>query len=499
MTLSRSISLLLLLAGKAASLIGEDGLCSLHIYVPFTLDGVENLAFAETPNLTNNGMSQLAAAAMAVRHFNERNATAVSELGDFIDCPIQLDIDNSLVFNTDADPFLSSRYFFEESIGADTNSSGSIPCAMVGPFHDAPAAELSSMATAAQIPLITARSFDSSTVSDLYSPFTSSVFPDIVSSPNVIVDYLLYLNRTDFIALLYPLENLGFQRREAFGLEFDERGIRWTSSPYFGQDAESTDAASRSYFAAMQRILESGYRTVVVSLRDPFTDLRPIAEAAEELGMNDGQYLYVFVDIFDPSLLFDDDPIVRKLIEGAAWVIPLSEDLLFFNSFFSSWLDQGQGTVDILNQLNPLTQGEEGFVDAQPDYYQTAIPEYGCAFMYDAVMTSGIGACTAWNLLNATKPRALSGLDHQLGVRQSNFRGASGEVTFGSPQFTFLGGTRKPGTVIWSSLNIRTPELGIFSIVHWNIPGEDSGWERVGNATEFDFIFAMGLPSRHCI
>ncbi|KAL7580733.1 hypothetical protein ACA910_001017 [Epithemia clementina (nom. ined.)] len=432
------------------------------------MGGVANMAFTGTndnPSFTNDGFSMLAGAVLAIKHFNERNDSAVEELHHYMDCPVQIDIDNSLVFNTDGSfSHASSRSFFQ---------SKDIPCAMVGPFSDFPAVELSVLAQAAQIPLVTARSFSLRVVSDVYSPFTSSVFPDAVASATQVVTFLQHQNRSNYTALLYPLSDVGFQRREALGFELDDRNMHWMSSAYTQDASMGYVSTSRSYLAAMRAIKNSGYRTIVIALDDPLVDMQPIADAVELLAMNRGDYFYVFYDVMEPSHVFEvENKNIQKLLFGAAWILPLSEDIIMDNMFWKSWTEQGQDSVDVLNALNPMKPGEEGYVFANSDFFQIAEPEYGSAYLYDAIMAAGIGACHALEMLGGTTNGTLTGADHNEGIRQSEFRGATGYIAFGQRQF-FLGGARKLGTSSWGAINFLSEEQDWFDIPDMLFPGTE--------------------------
>ena len=64
------------------------------------------------------------------------------------------------------------------------------PCAMVGPFSDLPALELSAVANAAQFPHVALRSFNMRVGSETFSPYTSQIFPDLMASTNALVTFL---------------------------------------------------------------------------------------------------------------------------------------------------------------------------------------------------------------------------------------------------------------------------------------------------------------------
>ena len=118
-------------------------------------------------NKTTVGFSQLAAAVLAVKHFNTRNATVVPQIADLPEnCTVTLEI--SKAFN-------AIRFDWEgiRSIASD----GLASCAMVGPFDDETASDLTVMAQANFLPLVTTKSYDVNLISDQNSQFTTSVYP----------------------------------------------------------------------------------------------------------------------------------------------------------------------------------------------------------------------------------------------------------------------------------------------------------------------------------
>lgn len=125
-------------------------------------------------NLTNKGFSHMAAALLAMEHFNTRNASVVQELTDFEECSIRFDMNQSKVFDTGSVTHQASQSLWEQDI---------IPCAMAGPFNDVPAIELSVMATAGKIPMVAHRAHNLRITSDHLGPFSSQVFLEQYPQP----------------------------------------------------------------------------------------------------------------------------------------------------------------------------------------------------------------------------------------------------------------------------------------------------------------------------
>ena len=110
--------------------------------------------------------------------------------------------------------------------------------------------------------------------------------------------------------------------------------------------------------------------------------------------------------------------------------------------------------------------------------------------MYDAVLTAGIGACHAQAALNGTTNGALTGEQHNWGVRHSQFRGASGNLSFGDRNF-FLGGARDLGTSCWGAINFVSEELGWFEIPDMLLPDlVGPRWSRL-----LPYVYADGTDT----
>jgi hypothetical protein len=87
-------------------------------------------------------------------------------------------------------------------------------------------------------------------------------------------------------------------------------------------------------------------------------------------------------------------------------------------------------------------------------------------FLYDAVMTAGIGACLAEQASNGT----VSGTDHQSSIRRTTFTGATGLVAFGGETKDEIG-ARDPSTVSWAEINVLPPRSGGNETEHFSITG----------------------------
>ena len=247
------------------------------------------------------------------------------------------------------------------------------------------------MAYAANIPMISILNDDM--VRDFSRPMRTSVFPDLLESAIVLVSFLLHLERTDFIAFLYPLSDKGMQRRSALGVMLDSNNVRWMASEYVdsvattkikqkeGKLGADDVLNARTVRTAVKRIKQSGFRTVVISLDHNYERMfEEIADAIEEFGMNDGEHFFVFLEPIGLSDYdIDSNVNIRKLITGSAFVLPLSDDNVNWigNPLIEDWSRLGEPTLnEKLNFLNPMEP-------ASPAYMRETQPEYGSGMLLE--------------------------------------------------------------------------------------------------------------------
>jgi len=202
----------------------------------------------------------------------------------------------------------------------------------------------------------------------------------MIASADILSSFLFYKNRTDFIAFLYSLTDAPMQRRETLTFYLDERRLRWTTSAYVNLfAADKFSLTSRSQLSSLEVIKRSGYRTIVVAMDSAWSEIQGIADAAEALGMNNGDYFWLFYDIFEPVLTFRGNENITKLVSGSAWLLPISSAFLGAEAdpFDRSWRSQGKQEVDRLNAFNPIQPSQPGYKFAEDDFFQEVPYEYG--------------------------------------------------------------------------------------------------------------------------
>jgi hypothetical protein len=180
----------------------------------------------EIGDLPRIGFSHMAAAYMAMKHFNERNPAIVKELKTdpklHLDaCPVRFDMNRSRFFNDAtytheaATLLLQAEYEqTQKDMQTSTNAtllpnSLSVPCAIVGPYNDIPGLELSAIAASQRFPVTSHRSFNLRMTSAYTSPYTQTVYPEMTESAVPVISNLLMQGRSDFVAVVYPFSDTG--------------------------------------------------------------------------------------------------------------------------------------------------------------------------------------------------------------------------------------------------------------------------------------------------
>jgi hypothetical protein len=106
-----------------------------------------------------------------------RNASVVSEISELGDCPIQFDTENSAVINSH-----TFSHIGFQTLAALLSSGLPPPCAAVGLSDDIPGVDLFVMAAAFKFPETVHRGFKLHLLTDITSPYTTQLYPDIIST-----------------------------------------------------------------------------------------------------------------------------------------------------------------------------------------------------------------------------------------------------------------------------------------------------------------------------
>ena len=440
-----------------------------------------------TPNMLHNrttgcddcltiGFSHFASVVMAMDHFNARDASVVPGLDKLIgpDCPVKFD--NSAFFNADPMSHQAAEAVMTRLSQQQQQQQQRHPCAAVGPFDDNVAIELSMLATAMKFPLVVHRAFSLRVLAEYASPYTSQVYPDMISTSERALDLLYYKGRTNYTAFLYALTETGTQWHETMAVVMDWEYMRHKTYAYNSPVSPASGDWTRGMHTTLQRVKESGYRTIVVATEDPGAEVPLMAQAANDLGLTNGDYLWIFIGNAYPPLWYSDDPLIRKLLKGSLHLLPYEAiwyaeeygDKIEDFPFVTAWRSQGPDFVQRLRDLNPIKQpttgdlistdygfsmtNEGGYVYPEDDFFQKASPGFCSGFIYDAVIATGLGACRALEEEGNATVDAFT-----RGIRASEFYGASYDVRFGCPESNCFKGERTTQSSVWMVLSPYAP------------------------------------------
>jgi Receptor family ligand binding region len=480
--------------GESQSLCAATPILTNHTSSPTSLKLLIANDFSYRGKATlHPGFFHLAAALMAMDHFNERNPIVVPELAQLRDCSYTMDYDQLQVFDTQTDQTNAMASLLQQPSSLFQSQ---LPHAILGPFNEIPSRELAVIASGFHIPLITHRGIDHNLLHQ--QSFVSQVNPDLYSNMQVLGQYLLHWNRTNFIAVLYASNvDSAVQRVETF------RGVAYTLNMthvqtfgYASPGEITPGAPDRTPRHALQQLKASGYRTIIWISRNFHVDGAEISAAAHEFELDVGNHLWIMAAGIELSLEPDAEEIVNSLpttqfIWGSVYLEPVDpvlydEVVNETNSFLTAWQSQNASFVKRLAALNPFpvsryqeqwdeileeiraNPAAQGLADSfvtpspifPPDNLFISVPNAYSTFLYDAVIATGMGACLAEKNKtgdNHTTTPFLTGEQLQAGIRAVDFQGASGRVLFGNAKDT--PGSRVGSTVSYAVFNIMPEGL----------------------------------------
>ena len=341
----------------------------------------------------------LASALLAMHHFNERNPVVVSELATdpvLQNCSSSFPIDRTSVTDTRGRVIFSAQAIYERI------REGNDVCALVGSVCDGVALELSSQASGLDVPLVLHASRDSRLTSPRFYPHTTRSCMNRFFEAEVIYRHLQEIGRNNFVGMIYIIQEVGTQIQETLATEFSDAAVSHFVSAQYSPPFVGTEPGSA--YAAMKAVKDAGYRTIVLTVT---TDehLHHVANAAQALGTNNGDYYYVITGLLTNEVLrvsANQSANITKLLHGAAVLTDLDgfqhhaameQQQQQPDPFLTAWQQQGPDFVRQVQRFNPIRPGRPGYVNATDTYFQENTPAHLSSFMYDAVMTVGIGHC----------------------------------------------------------------------------------------------------------
>jgi hypothetical protein len=416
--------------------------------------GVDYYGYGSWPDAATLGkasFSLMAAAELARKHFNERDATIVPELAQLGDCGILLEtekspggetlyIDSAYSRSTSVEKLLDMTI---EAIGAGSNF-----CGVVGPIEPRANEGVSVLSESLQIPQVAYATIDRRLSRKDAFPTFVRIIPKAADFGHAVAKYVQRVWERDYIAVIYDKSDYGEQFEDPLEDAEETLGYKTITNHIVEGNDESIESALEDVYA-------KGYRTILLATdREAFLD--DVARIAETKGLLGEEYFWILSGgALPPALLPDlrykvDSP-VDKLLRGAA--VFTNYDPFVYNGeidpFLMEWRRQNSTLVDRLNSIQPRQSSGGNFFTANSSYFQTEFPTEYASFMYDAVMATGIGACNALEAGNSS----IGG--HYNTIVRSNFRGASGPVSFKKKEENEFSNGRDPSGVLFGIHNMR--------------------------------------------
>ncbi|CAB9524353.1 Gamma-aminobutyric acid (GABA) B receptor [Seminavis robusta] len=434
---------LLLLTYVTGRIRGQDGTFSLLIAVPLSKNN---------QTVLDPGWFHMAAALLAVDHFNTRNDSIVRELGELQECGIQFG--NVVAVDTGTNSHQAMEYVVEQ-----LQEMGPVD-SIAGPYNEIPALELSVMATGMKAPIVAHRAFDSNLLDPQRHPYYSQVSADFYSEMQFISNYLRYIERDNYIAILYSSTPGEVQKVDILQTVLEVDGFDQVR--IFGYKADGNERkADRSVRNALEGIIETGYRTIILLPSQLEMDTPIIGKHAMDLEMDQGGHFWLMSGGVAELTSMEIHDYIRRsfdlnatFLKGSAYAYTV-DDTQHLDFSDTVLQHQRRPFFDRVQRLNPVSIdfGENASSDAFP--IQKIVQSSnswmrGTSFMFDAVISIGMGACKAL-AQRGTNETTMTGEMHLKGIRSVRFHGASGDINFGQPGKP---GSRGANTVPFAIANL---------------------------------------------
>lgn len=363
--------------------------------------------------LARQGYGLMAAALMAIDHFNARNDSVVPELNTTTtttsQCTFTFPPELFQVFDSHRDA--SSTFIGLANVQEH--------CFVVGPMVTAEAQILSVALNAYDIPGIAygshiskcfscrAISHASVVLLELSSTRllmtgtrgtdTQSILSQLVRASvdpldyiAALVDFLKDENR-EYVAVLSNYRD----SREDFQLEFEAVSMQ------SGLQIQSLNIVNGNNLQqgignALDAINENGFRTIVVALYDD-SFLETIASEADNRGMLSDQFWWIFLDITIPpqylyKYSYKEGSAIDRMLRGSV-IFKLLDgfDWNPYDRFLPAWRSLNATFVERLNSLYPNSTTYQ--FRGEGDFFRTEMPPAAASFIYDAVVAAGLAKC----------------------------------------------------------------------------------------------------------
>jgi len=499
------------------------------------------------------GLFHLAAAQLAVDHFNSRNATIVQTIDALTrNCPITFrgtgQEPTFQVVDTGVNSHQAMQHVVENHLLRYNNNNNTHPRddntnanplprmvdAIAGPYHDIPALDLSVLATGLQSPMVAYRSVNPNLLEAKRHPYFSQVGADALSEMKFIQHYLQHILGKEeeaeedlYVAIVYSaattsilqkaellrtvlLEQQARGQRQGGGRlrlrtfsytvpqqkeespttgnhsdphrtrqlqQEQEIGIQASASTRYNGDTSAPILDHRPIDDVFENVQRTGFRIIILLPNDISQEWPSIGRAASLAALDQGHHLWVVSGGADTlnlkstyQMLQDayNERVMGQFLKGAAYIFPDDGYADFRNVLVQQPTSFFQRLVDVYWKPNLWNQHSNNDDDNHDDGITLQLLESirddptplqrlaydelmtwmpGAGFLYDAVMSIGLGACAAIATLpndktNNQTTTTMTGPMHLDGIRSLDFVGASGRIRFGGDSSSQNNGTK---------------------------------------------------------
>jgi hypothetical protein len=316
---------------------------------------------------------------MAIDHFNTRNTSIVSEIGN-IDSNCSIYFTDPVFIDTETDGGISVRALYDTVDKVEEK-----PCAVLGSVERQTNFDMIPAINTYQVPLISYYTDDATFVTE------KGTIGLTLSAMGRAKAMVRYLKDRKYLAYWYIAES-------------DHETVLADALVQYGTEVDMKLEIFRiksddKIKDQLKRMKDSGYKTIFLSVLEPI-DLYQYSILLDELKMLESEFIYILPPNLIPtdyvSILYDElipGTPMHKLLSGALVFDRLDGFRVNPNNdrFLESWKQQGNATIDKINSLVP----KSAYYLAAPGYFLKVKPANFASFVYDAVITLGLGACIA--------------------------------------------------------------------------------------------------------
>jgi hypothetical protein len=339
----------------------------------------------------------MAAAQIAMDHFNERNSSVVPQLADLGNCSVYFT--PQVIADTRFNHEVATEAVMD-SVQRQFTADKQIPCGVIGPAALRAAFHLQSITGALNIPQM----------------MFYNLRPRILEGDTVIgvtvsiqqhVDAMLsYLSGREFLFVVYdgiPGEGDIASMIQRMAQDYNLQ-VAVTEAIKVSQIGGTDADYIETYRQNARDMKMSGIKTITLGLHKAGPIVH-FATLLEEEGMLTSDYIYI---LSGKSMPIDRIPDMFANVEPGTPLDKLLSGALVFDRmdnfrwreddpFLAAWRQQNTTFVDRMNSLMPLTPEQAGFFEAPANYFQTADPVTHASYVYDSVMALGFGGCMEQN------------------------------------------------------------------------------------------------------